>query len=341
MPSAAMMRNLGKPWPPKVRAHSSRLCYARKMSVFRLYAALPVFAFAILFAGEAVAEEPVAQAPARNDAIAAPTPERTPENADAVRSATQHFDTGMVHYRARRFRDAIREFELAASTVPSADLWFNIARAHEQLSDWGDAAEFYRKYLRDRVDPQDRAAVEEHIAALEERAEAERMARRQAPTTGSLRIESTFSGANLRMDGSDVGHTPIAEPLSTTPGSHALDLRATNRIPARAQANVTAGLTSTAFLEVPPMTRYRSIRGKRLWTWIAGGVALATLGTAAVLEIEANRGDHGGHTTGAMRAADYTLGAGIVLAVTSIILYFVEGRSVGTERIADETPASN
>ncbi len=77
----------------------------------------------------------------------------SPEDPQAAQRARERFQAGMEHFEAHRYRDAIHEFELAASLVPSADIWFNIARAWEELREFEPAIEYYQRYLRDRVDP--------------------------------------------------------------------------------------------------------------------------------------------------------------------------------------------
>jgi len=79
----------------------------------------------------------------------------------------------VAHYEAERFSEAIHSFQVAASLIPSADLWFNIARCHEQLArarnsaaDYEQAIAYYRRYLTDRVDPPDRAAIEAAAEAM-------------------------------------------------------------------------------------------------------------------------------------------------------------------------------
>src|SRR5690606_9604956 len=76
----------------------------------------------LLFATSARAQEPEA----------APETGASPENLEATQRAREHFMAGVEHFSAHRYREAIRAFSLAAQLVPSADLWFNIARAHEE-----------------------------------------------------------------------------------------------------------------------------------------------------------------------------------------------------------------
>lgn len=293
----------------------------------------------LLLSGPALAQqaEPPAEPPPRAE---------QPENIDATREARQHFNSGLAHFQERRFREAIRAFELAAQLVPSADLWFNIARAHEELSEYERAVDYYQRYLRDRVDPPDRERIEAHIASLTERAEAQRQAGREAPTTGTLRITSSVQGALVRVDGRDLGQAPIAAPLSLSPGKHRLSVLTDGHIPFESEVQVEAGVTTAAHAELQRETAYRGVAGGRLFTWIAAGLTVVALGTsiafgvvAAGQESDANAARPAdqemlfGQAEDTALKSDLALGAAVVLGVSTVLLWFLEGSSVDTERV--------
>lgn len=268
-----------------------------------------------------------------------PSPEQAeatpaPENMEATRQARERFGEGVSAFSAHRYREAIRAFQLAAELVPSADLWFNIARAHEELSEYDEAIDYYQRYLRDRVDPPDRQEIEQHIESLRERAEAEREARRTQPTTGTLRLTTNREGAEVELDGEDAGESPWADPREVAPGRHTLVVEREGYIPFRSEVSVEAGVPTAAYADLTPETRYRAIQADRIFTWIAWGLGIAALGTSIGLGVEAasrqaNLDD--ARTWGAY--SDGLLGAALGLGVVGLILWFVEGRSVGTERI--------
>lgn len=242
----------------------------------------------------------------------------------------------MAHFQARRYRDAIHSFQVVAELVPSADLWFNIARAHEELGEWDLAIEHYRRYLRDRVDPPDRAQVEQHIAALEERAEAARAARASAPTAGTLSVRIAVEGASVRLDDRDLGTSPISDDVTLDPGSHQLLVTRDGYLPFAAAIGIEAGLRTAAYVDLRPETRYRTIAGDRIVTWIAFGLAAAALGTSIGLGIEATSRQSADLSSARQWGgySDGLLGAAIGLGALGLILWFVEGRAVGTETIS-------
>ncbi|MDH5490676.1 MAG: PEGA domain-containing protein [Myxococcales bacterium] len=248
--------------------------------------------------------------------------------AATARRAREHFMRGMRHYEQRAYREAIQEFELAAQLVPSADLWFNIARAHEELSEYDRAAESYRRYLRDRVDPPDQEEIEAHASELEARAEAERRAARTRPTTGTLRVRSEEPGDEVVLDGEEIGETPIPLPLTVQGGAHDVEIRREGSVPFRARVTVSAGTTSAAQPVFTEQTRLHSAAGSRLFTWIVGGLSAAALVTSVGLGAHAISLNQDGDLGGALRwgaYSDYTLAAGLGLGLTAVILYFVEG----------------
>ena len=273
----------------------------------------------------------------------------TPENAEATRAARDLFMQGMEHYEQHRFREAVRAFQMAAERVPSADLWFNIARAHEQLNEYGPAIEHYRRYLRDRVDPPDRERIETLILALEERAEAARQARREEPTTGTLRVNSNQDGAAVVVDQHELGNSPVDVPLTLQPGRHHLSVHREGYVPFEAEVDVRAGVATAAFADLQPATAYRSTQGGRLFTWIVGGLAVASLGASTYFAIQAegSRADAADNAIAdpagsralyqdaldSASASDWLLGGAIALAVGAAVLYFIEGRAVSTERV--------
>lgn len=289
---------------------------------------------AMLLGGCALGAAQGAYAQEPTPAETSPPDENNPENRSAVDQAREHYRSGMTHFDAHDYRGAIAEFHLAARLVPSADLWFNIARAHEEVGELLPAVEHYQLYLRDRVDPPDREAVEARIASLQQRADEARLAAERAPTTGTLRLSSNLEGALVRLDGRDIGRSPLTEPMELSPGRHELALELDGYLPFRSTVRLEAGLTTAAYADLQPATGYRAVRGRRLWTWIAGGLAVAGGGAAIGLGVHA-AGLRDENLTDARRWARYSdiaLGSAVVMALTSVILYFVEGRAVETER---------
>lgn len=268
-------------------------------------------------------------------------PGSSPENMRATDEAREQFMAGIAHFRQHQYRDAIRRFQLAAELVPSADLWFNIARAYEEVSEYDAAVEHYQRYLRDRVDPPDRAMVEGHIVELRARAEQERAQRRSAPTAGELRLTANHDGADVVLDGESAGSSPWPAVREIAPGRHTLTLESEGYIPFRSEVSVERGVPTVAYADLVPETRYRAIRSDPIFAWIAWGIGIAALGASIAVGVEAASRQTTDLDTARTLAAysDGLLGATIGMGVVGIVLWFVEGRTVSTERITLEPVA--
>ncbi len=280
-----------------------------------------------------------AEAQARPAPAAAPAPSAQ-EEARSASDAREAFLEGLDHYEHGRFQEAIDAFERAAAIVPSADLWFNIARAYEELHDYGAAAESYRRYLRDRVEPPDAEAVQARIASLEARAETERQSR-DRPATGRLVVRADRPGAEVRLDGEVSATTPVPAPLVVAPERHRLELTHEGDLPFRAEVRVEPGMTAETHAVLTPATEYRTLGRRRIFTWVLAGLAVASLGTSIGLGVHAVHVKNDGDLPSARdwaRYSDYATGGTIVFSVSGLVTFFLEGRASETERVPPAVP---
>lgn len=306
----------------------------------------------LLFAVTALAALPVAAPLCAQDA---PEPSRRGEpneetvgeqSVESARRAREAFREAVAHFEAGRYVEAIHDFQVAASFVPSADLSFNIASAYQRLanerhepSDFEQAIEHFRRYLRDRVDPPDRASVEASIRTLEEQLEHLRAARTRRGVEGTLRIESEFEGASVHVDGDVVGQTPLTRDLTLTPGAHRLEARREGFIPFVADVTIETGLTVRSRFDLTPTQTHRAIPGQPTVAWIVWGTAVAALGVSVGLGVEAaNRApsavDLGLDPYADARtwsaASDAMLGVTVALTVAGIAVYAFESAASAT-----------
>jgi hypothetical protein len=244
-------------------------------------------------------------------------------------SARAHFAAAMEHYAARRYREAIHEFRLSIAALPSADVWFNIGRAHERLGESALAVEHYRLYLRDRVDAPDAAEVQQRIAELERHSREGRRPDAQAAgaPTGALAIEASEPDALVLLDGDKLGRSPLQRVVRVAAGRHRLEVSRPDYIPFRAEIEVQPGSLSAAYVELRPLAGPRAAQTARLWTWIAAGLSAGALLTSGALGVAALDRRDAGEWRDARRlavASDVALGTGFGLAIGAAVLYFVE-----------------
>ena len=86
-----------------------------------------------------------------------------------VTAAKIHYEAGRRLYEAKRYREALTEFDAAFQASGRAALLYNIGRCHEQLGDEKEAIRAYEDFLAEEPNNPDRANVERHVQALRER----------------------------------------------------------------------------------------------------------------------------------------------------------------------------
>ena len=120
-----------------------------------------------------------------------------------------------------------------------------------------------------------------------------------------------------------------------------LVVRREGYLPFHSEVGIEPGLRTAAYVDLEPETRFRAVQGDRIFTWISFGLSAASLGTSIGLGIEA-ASRHGDDLTAAREWASYSdgaLGASIGFAALGVILWFIEGRAIGTERVTpDQVP---
>ena len=270
------------------------------------------------------------------------------QGAESAARAREAFQAGVAHYEAQRYVDAIHEFQVAASLIPSADLWFNIASAYEQLTrtrgeltDYEQAIAHYRRYLTEQVDPPDRAQVEANIGVLTQRLEDARAAQHVTATQGTLRIRSEVPGATVTVDDREVGTTPIENDLTLDPGRHRLEATLEGHLPFLAEVSLDVGTTTTTHVTLLPARTHRAITRSPVFAWIAWGLAVATLGASIGIGIHAESlipspedfdpsFDQYAEPRTWGAVSDGMLAATAGLATLGIALFAIEGSAVGT-----------
>jgi opacity protein-like surface antigen len=98
------------------------------------------------------------------------------------KAAKPHYEKGASEYNLGHFAEAISEFEKAYEQDPAPILLFNIAQAHRQSGNNERAAFFYRRYLEQEPNADNRADVEKRIKDLEAVIQQQNDVKRRPPT---------------------------------------------------------------------------------------------------------------------------------------------------------------
>jgi len=290
---------------------------------------------------------------------AAPAPD------DATR-AKEIFKVAQKLYKEARYADAIAKFEEAYQFKPSPVIVYNIGKCHEQLGDVPKAMRAYRDYLRLSPDAKDKDTINDAIANLERRLKEKGLQQ--------LLVFADPPTSLIEVDGKVLGNSPASVEL--TAGNHKLTVKADGyETTERAFVMQTARATemtinlrkveaSTPPLDAPKKDDPKPValtptntgptttgttgvtktaepekKGGRVWTWVAGGLAVASAGAGVGLGVAAQgtatkvpMAPIGQAPAQAQQAQGLATGANIaygvagVAAVTAVILFFVEGR---------------
>jgi tetratricopeptide (TPR) repeat protein len=281
-----------------------------------------------------------------------------PANAEgnSVVVAKEHFKAGRELYKKGQYQDAIGEFRKAYKAKPHPVMYFNIAQCYEKLGDVGNALSNYREYLHQLPDADDRPTVEATLQTLE--------AKLKETQVQPLIINTTPSGATVRLDGEPAGSTPISK--SVKAAVHTVEISLPGYEPAQRDIETSAEHSSQIDMTLRPLaakltpvyadnplpaaaTPGVSVQAaptgprKRLWTWLALGAGGAFAAGGALLgasaqsdanklttastpwsQAQAQNLYNGSHSKAVEANACY--GLAIAAVVTGGILFFVEGR---------------
>ncbi|MDO9018835.1 MAG: hypothetical protein Q8S73_22520 [Deltaproteobacteria bacterium] len=251
-----------------------------------------------------------------------------------IDEAQRHIAAGLQQFRQRDYSAAIHEFELANAAVPTPELWFNMARAREMLLDYRGAVDDLRRYLRDKVDPPDRAEVERHITELERLDEIRRaaLARQAVGQTLRVAVEGDVVATRVVLDGRPQRAAALASPASIAEGTHRVEVLRPGMQPWVAQVRVRAGESAAVFSNPARSTVYRTRPAPHIASAVLGGLGLVSLGVSGYFAIRAAGEDCNGCSAqwDAADRSDILLGTGALLAVGAAVAFFVERASSTT-----------
>lgn len=151
-----------------------------------------------------------------------PTPEQ--------KEADRHFKSGVALFKEGKFAEALAEFERAYEIAPHPLVLYNIAGCYRELSRYGEAVKFYKRFL----------------AEGKGKAPKDRLAAAQTELDGILARIARITvaapdGATLTLDGNELGTMPIDMPLMVAPGEHKVIVRAQGMRDAERTIRVASG----------------------------------------------------------------------------------------------------
>ena len=222
------------------------------------------------------------------------------DSAAAKARAQALLSEGTAAYGRGDYATALDKFTTAYNIFPSPKLWFNIGQANRDLGRPVDAVAAFDRFLRDAGD-----------APPETLAEARRSAAELKTKLGQIRITSATDGAEVTVDGKQIGSTPLGEMVWTTPGRHQIAVQHEGFSPAIEDVVVAAGQSTAVNFELRPINlraanapaggalvggsapQERKPVYRRAWFWVAAGVVVAAGAGAAIILSQSSHGSSG------------------------------------------------
>jgi hypothetical protein len=196
-------------------------------------------------------------------------------------------DEGTAAYGRGDYATALDKFTAAYKIFPSPKLWFNIGQANRDLGRPVEAVSAFDRFLRDATD-----------APAETLTEARRSAAELKTKLGRIEVKCATDGAEITVDGKQIGSTPLGEMVWTTPGRHQVAVQHPGFSPAIEDVVVVVGQAAAVSFELRPIDLRAANPGaggalvggeterkpiyKRPLFWVATGVVIGA-GVAAVV----------------------------------------------------------
>lgn len=128
--------------------------------------------------------------------------------------AQKHFQAGTELMKVEDFKGALAEFEQSVALYPTKNGLFNLGNCLKALHRYGEALETFERLEREfgkKLDAEMRDALARHLEDIR-------------AVIAELEIRVDRAGATVRLDGAEVGESPLAEPLIVGPGEHRLEV---------------------------------------------------------------------------------------------------------------------
>jgi PEGA domain len=164
-----------------------------------------------------------------------------PASAGPSADARAHFAHGVTFYDEADYSAALVEFQRAYAIAPAWQVLFNIGQSYFQVRNYAEALVTLKRFVdegQDRIPEPRRAVVEGELADLANR-------------VGHAKITSNLAGARITIDDSEVGVTPLREPVLASVGVRRVKAAIPGGAPVEQEVSVPAGETVDVHLDFP------------------------------------------------------------------------------------------
>jgi tetratricopeptide (TPR) repeat protein len=261
------------------------------------------------------------------------------QTADLARNqAQEHFQNGVTLMSNENWDGALVEFERSLELFPTRSALFNAANCLMAIHQYVDALHRFREWQERYIaaaTPEEIAAVEAAVLELQE-------------YLGLIVIITDVAGAEVTVDGTAVGTTPLTGPLTVQVGRHVVTVTAEGYAPSQSEVTVAAGEAARVEPELVAAAAVGSTAGPTVpveptppeggvdsvWFWTTASAAVALGAGAAVgwgLAYSTHQDFVGGDAYDADLAAsgedaelagNVLIGIASAAAVTAVVLAF-------------------
>lgn len=198
-------------------------------------------------------------------------------------AAGRLFGEGVRLFQNKSYTEALESFKKAYKIAPNYRVLYNIGSTTLLLGDYAAALYTFRRYLAiggPKVSSARRQLVQTYLQRLTKR-------------VAWLRITTDTAGAQVRIDGKQIGRTPIPKPLAVNPGQHEVVASRGSGPSASQQISLASGEQRSLHLVI---TRYDTASSRpvkplaaasRSYTrvWISAGVTGALTAATVVMGV--------------------------------------------------------
>jgi hypothetical protein len=273
-------------------------------------------------------------------------PARALAETDRKTEARQHFDRGAALAQQKDYDGAVTELKRAYELDPDSAVLFDLGQAHAAAGQPVQAVDALGRYLTDgnaQISDERRRQIEAEIVQQEAR-------------IATVTVKADLSGVVIRVDGSEIGRTPLAAPIRLGAGVHSLDASIAGYLPYEQKLELSGGesravefafrqqASQAGSLVSPPAGGPALSRNTLAYVVGASGVAALAVGAAFGFQAISRRHDSdrecpqnqctergvdlNNQAKRAALVADITIGAGLV--AVGVATYLLLRPAAGT-----------
>jgi tetratricopeptide (TPR) repeat protein len=156
--------------------------------------------------------------------------------------ARERFDRGVRLFEKGEHASALAEFKRVNELIPNPLVLYNMGLVYAAMKRPVEAVDALEEFLA-KATPAERA----------QRRHAEEVRNEQGPRIARLLVKTEMP-ATVDVDGVEVGHTPLAQPIRVASGAHIVGAQAPGFLPSRKEVTLAGQVTETLTLTLLPAT---------------------------------------------------------------------------------------